>query len=136
MPSHHRNITHPRTSHRVEVAPGSQHIRVEIDGRLVAESRRPLLVHETGLPVRYYLPPDDVDLTLLEPTDSRTVCPYKGVASYWSYVGDGADAGAVVRRDVVWSYLDPIETVAPIKGCLSFYDTVATVTVDGRRIGG
>lgn len=114
-----------RPGHRVHVVHGDQHIRVEIAGRLVAESVRPLLVHETGLPVRYYLPAEDVDLTLFEPTPTRTFCPYKGTASYWSYTGGPGEA----RPDVVWSYRDPIPAVAAIKDHLSFYDTVADITV-------
>jgi uncharacterized protein (DUF427 family) len=121
---------HPPTSgsggHRVDVARGTQHVRVVIDGRVVAESSRPLLVHETGLPVRYYLPPEDVDLTRFEPTDTHTTCPFKGEAAYWTY--RGADAGEP-RPDVVWAYPEPIATVAEIKDHLSFYDTVAEVTV-------
>ncbi len=114
--------------HRVTAVPGSQHVRVEINGRVVADSQRPVLVHETGHKVRYYLPPEDVDLTLFESTDTQTTCPFKGVASYWSYVGDGDRAHA----DVVWSYQDPLPSVQAIKGHLSFYDTVALVAVDGE----
>ncbi|GAA1915114.1 DUF427 domain-containing protein [Streptantibioticus ferralitis] len=116
--------------HRVAAVPSSQHVRVEIDGRVVAETRRPVLVYETGMKVRYYLPPEDVDLTLFEPTDSHTTCPFKGVASYWTYVGDGERSKA--HTDVVWAYQDPIPNVEQIKGHLSFYDTVALVAVEGE----
>ncbi|MET8679313.1 DUF427 domain-containing protein [Streptomyces sp. NPDC004647] len=116
----------PTDQHTVEAAPGSQHVRVEIDGRVVAESSRPVLVHETGLPVRYYLPPEDVALELLEPTTTRTHCPYKGDASYWSY----RDGSGRVRTDVVWSYPDPLPEVALIKDHLSFYDTAADIVID------
>ncbi|MFB7501293.1 DUF427 domain-containing protein [Streptomyces sp. NPDC056161] len=61
-----------------------------------AETGRPLLVHETGLPVRYYIPPQDVDLALFQPTDIHTTCPYKGVASYWSY-GEHTDGPGPAR---------------------------------------
>ncbi|MDT3399087.1 DUF427 domain-containing protein [Streptomyces sp. B1866] len=115
------------TAHRVEVVPGSQHVTVSIDGRVVAESGRPLLVYETGLPVRYYLPPQDVDLTLFQPTGTRTTCPFKGEAAYWTYVGPDGDT----RPDVAWAYPEPIDAVAAIKGHLSFYDTVADIAVDG-----
>ncbi|MFH8365586.1 DUF427 domain-containing protein [Streptomyces sp. NPDC018031] len=114
------------TAHRVEVVRGSQRVRVEIAGQVVAESTRPLLVHETGLPVRYYLPVQDVDLSLFEPTAHHTVCPFKGTASYWSYTGPGG-----THRDVVWAYPDPIPAVAELKDHLSFYDTVADIAVTG-----
>ncbi|MYX58295.1 DUF427 domain-containing protein [Streptomyces sp. SID8382] len=107
---------------------GSQHVTVTIDGRVVAESTHPLLVHETGLPVRYYLPPEDVDLTLFEPTDSHTTCPFKGEAAYWTYRGAAGDE-AEPRPDVVWAYPQPIEKVAEIKDHLSFYDSVAKIEI-------
>lgn len=116
--------------HTVKAVPGTQHVRVEIGGRVIAESRRPVLVHETGLPVRYYLPPEDVALEVLEPTDTRTHCPYKGDASYWAY----RDAAGQVTRDVAWAYPEPLADVALIKGHLSFYETRATVTVDGDAL--
>lgn len=62
--------------HRVGAEPATSRVRVEIGGRVVADSTRPVLVHETGLPVRYYLPPEDVATDLLEPAATRTHCPY------------------------------------------------------------
>ncbi|MFF8844248.1 DUF427 domain-containing protein [Streptomyces sp. NPDC015127] len=100
--------------HRITIEQGTQHVRVVHGGTVLAESRRPLLLRETGLPVRYYLPPDDVRTELLTPSDSRTHCPFKGDASYWSR--PGAD-------DLVWAYLDPIPDAAAIKGHFCFYDT-------------
>ncbi|ATL85504.1 DUF427 domain-containing protein [Streptomyces malaysiensis] len=124
--------SHPPTTgtggHRVDVERGSQHVTVTIDGRVVAESTHPLLVHETGLPVRYYLPPEDVDLTLFEPTDSHTTCPFKGEAAYWTYRGAAGDE-AEPRPDVVWAYPQPIEKVSEIKDHLSFYDSVAKIEI-------
>lgn len=102
------------SGHRITVEQGSEHIRVVRDGQLLAESRRPLLLRETGLPVRYYLPPEDVRTELLTPSDSSTHCPFKGDASYWSL----PDA-----PDLVWAYLDPKPEVARIKGHFCFYDT-------------
>lgn len=117
-----------RQGHDVAAVPGGQHVRVEIDGQLVADSHDPVLVYETGIPVRFYLPARDVDLTRFESTDTQTTCPFKGLASYWTYRGeDGTE-----RADVVWAYEDPIPSVAAIKGHLSFYDTVAKVSVDGE----
>ncbi|MFI0729748.1 DUF427 domain-containing protein [Streptomyces sp. NPDC021225] len=113
--------------HRVEVVRGTQHVTVTIDGRVVAESRRPLLLFETGLPVRYYLPPQDVNLSLLEPTDTHTTCPFKGQAAYWTYLGE--EGGSGPHTDVVWAYPDPLDAVAEIKDHLSFYDTVADISV-------
>jgi uncharacterized protein (DUF427 family) len=113
--------------HRVDSIQSERHVKVTIDGRVVAESSRPVLVFETGIPVRYYLPPEDVRTELFERTETSTGCPYKGFASYWTYTG-----GEEPREDVAWAYLDPFPEAQKIKGYLSFYDTVAehTVSVD------
>ncbi|MFF3327461.1 DUF427 domain-containing protein [Streptomyces sp. NPDC002889] len=100
--------------HRITVELGSEHVRVVRDGRLLAESRRPLVLRETGCSVRYYLAPADVRTDLLIPSAASSYCPFKGSASYWSV--PGAD-------DLVWSYLDPKREVAAITGHYCFYDT-------------
>jgi uncharacterized protein (DUF427 family) len=66
--------------HTITIEQGTDHVRVVRDGQLLAESRRPLLLHETGLPVRYYLPPEDVRTELLNRSDTHTHCPFKGDA--------------------------------------------------------
>ncbi|MGW8729760.1 DUF427 domain-containing protein [Streptomyces sp. NPDC055808] len=106
------------TGHRITVERGTEHVRVVRDGQVLAESRRPLLLRETGLPVRYYLPPEDVRTDLLTPSDTRTYCPFKGTASYWSLPE---------APDLVWYYPDPNTEVAEIKDHLCFYE-VETVT--------
>ena len=113
--------------HRVDVLPSLRHVRVVIAGETVAETRRPFLLFETGLPTRYYLPRDDVRMDLLEPTETATRCPYKGVASYWS-----ARIGDHVARDVVWCYLDPIPECPKIRGLLCFYNERVDLYVNGE----
>ncbi|MEV8284752.1 MULTISPECIES: DUF427 domain-containing protein [Streptomyces] len=100
--------------HTITVEQGDTHVRVVRDGQVVAESRRPLLLRETGLPVRYYLPPQDVRTELLSPSDTTTHCPFKGDASYWSL----PDA-----PDLVWAYPEPKDEVAEIKDHFCFYET-------------
>lgn len=100
--------------HTITVEQGDTHVRVVRDGQVVADSRRPLLLHETGLPVRYYLPPQDVRTELLSPSDTTTHCPFKGDASYWSL----PDA-----PDLVWAYPEPKDEVAEIKDHFCFYET-------------
>ncbi|MEV0849857.1 DUF427 domain-containing protein [Streptomyces sp. NPDC049954] len=100
--------------HTITVEQGEEHVRVVHDGELLAESRRPLVLRETGCPVRYYLPPEDVRTALLTPSDSTSHCPFKGDASYWSL----PDA-----PDLVWAYEEPKEEVAAVKGHYCFYDT-------------
>ena len=94
---------HPRDPyHRVDVLRSSRHVRVEVDGTVVAETDRPCRSFETGLRPRYYIPRADVRFDLLTPTDTRTTCPYKGVASYFAATIDGEDhadwSGPTPRR--------------------------------------
>ncbi|MFH8222841.1 DUF427 domain-containing protein [Streptomyces sp. NPDC018057] len=100
--------------HTITVEQGDVRVRVVRSGQVLAESRRPLVLRETGCPPRYYLPAEDVRLDLLTPSDTHTHCPFKGDASYWSL----PDA-----PDLVWAYPDPRPEVAAIKDHLCFYDT-------------
>jgi uncharacterized protein (DUF427 family) len=100
--------------HHITVEPSSDHVRAVRNGKVLAESRSPLVLRETGCPVRYYLPPEDVRTELLTPSDTSTHCPFKGDASYWSLPE---------APDLVWAYLEPKEQVARIKGHFCFYDT-------------
>jgi uncharacterized protein (DUF427 family) len=118
-------FVHPRDPfHRVDLRESSRHVEVEHEGQSLADCRRPLLLFETGLPVRSYLPREDVRLDLLEPSPTRTRCPYKGEAIHWR-IPDG--------RDVCWSYEDPIPEVERIRDRIAFYDERVDVTVDGER---
>lgn len=107
-------MTPQSKGHRITVEQGTTHVRAVRDGQVLAESRRPLLLHETGLPVRYYLPPEDVRTEQLTASDTSTHCPFKGDASYWSVPG---------AADLVWAYQEPKPEVAAIKGHFCFYDT-------------
>ncbi|WP_406010975.1 DUF427 domain-containing protein [Streptomyces sp. NBC_00637] len=123
-------FVHPRDPHkRVDALPGSRHVQVAIDGTVVADTRRPVLLFETGLPTRYYIPREDVRLDLFRPTDHRTGCPYKGTATYWSWTG-----AADVPPHVVWSYPAPLPAVAAIAGLLAFYNEAVDLTVDGESL--
>ena len=87
---------HPRNPYsRVDALRSHRHVRVELDGAVLADTRSPVLLFETGLPTRYYIDPTDVDFEHLEPTSTQTLCPYKGVTSgYWSVrVGDDGASG-------------------------------------------
>lgn len=109
------------TGHRITVEQGVDHVRVVHGGQVLAESTRPLLLHETGYPVRYYLPPEDVRTDLLTPSATTTRCPFKGTASYWSLPGG--------PEDLVWAYPEPKPEVAAVKDHFCFYETEV---VDGR----
>jgi len=115
--------------HRVDVLESSRHVEVEFDGEQLASSTQPYLVFETTLPTRYYLPPDDVNFDLLEPSDLVTRCPYKGTARFWSVKGDGEGG-----RNVAWSYPDPIVENPKIKGLVAFYNERLDITLDGETL--
>lgn len=119
---------HPRSPYaRIDVLESGRHVRVEVDGVTVADSHRPKLLFETGLPTRYYLHHDDVRFDLLEPSDSRTTCPYKGEAHYWNLrIGD------TVHPDLVWSYPAPFAEVQKIAGLVCFYNEKVDIHVDGE----
>jgi len=122
-------FVHPRDPyHRVDVLRSSRRIRVEIDGTMVAESARPTLLFETGLPTRYYIPKQDVRMDLLVPSDTRTGCPYKGVASYWS-----VRVGGELVKDIVWSYPAPIPECPKIENLLSFFNERVDIFIDGQQ---
>ena len=121
--------THPRDPHkRVDILASSRHVRVEIDGVTVAESRQPRILFETGLPPRHYLPLPDVRMDLLRPTETASHCPYKGTAGYWS-----VDAGRGEHQDIAWIYRAPLPESQKIAGLACFYDEKTDVYLDGER---
>jgi len=116
---------HPRDPfHRIDVHHSSRHVRISLDGTLLAESTSPVLLFETGLPMRIYLDPNDLKVPLA-PSAKRTLCPYKGTAIYWSLEG---------HPDIAWTYDDPLPDVAPIKGRIAFFDEKVDVVVDGEAV--
>jgi uncharacterized protein (DUF427 family) len=115
---------HPRDPyHRVDVRASSRHLRIEHDGRLLADTRRPTLLFETNLPTRFYVPREDV-VADLRPGDMTSHCPYKGDARYWS---------TAEYPNVAWEYPEPYHDVAPIAGLVAFWDDRLELTLDGRR---
>ena len=120
--------THPRDPHkRVDILASSRHVRVEVDGVTVADSRQPRILFETGLPPRYYLPLTDVRMDLLRPTDTVTHCPYKGAASYWT-----VDVGRGGHEDLVWMYRAPLPESQKVAGLACFYNVKADIYLDGE----
>jgi uncharacterized protein (DUF427 family) len=119
------NVAHPRDPfHRIDVLPSSRHVRLELDGQLLAETIRPALLFETMLPTRYYLPREDLHAELI-PSGVRTFCAYKGEASYFSVPG---------MADIAWTYEDPRHDAAPVRGLVAFFDERIDLAVDGERV--
>jgi uncharacterized protein (DUF427 family) len=115
---------------RVDILRSSRHVRIEVGGVVLADTTRPTLLFETGLPTRFYLPPTDVRMDLLRPTATISHCPYKGQAAYWSAV-----VGGDVRENVAWSYPTPLPESEGVAGLLCFYPARVDVIVDGARQG-
>ena len=112
---------------RVDTLSSSRHVRVERDGQVLAESDSPILLFETDLPTRYYLPESDVDASLLADSDLQTGCPYKGFASYRDVVISG-------RRhpSLLWYYEAPFAEASKVKGYLAPYNERVDLVVDGE----
>jgi uncharacterized protein (DUF427 family) len=126
-----RVVLHARDPYkRVDTLRSSRRVQVLVAGTEVAHSIRPLLLFETSLPTRYYLPFDDVRTELLEPSDTVSVCPYKGRARYWS-----VRAGDTVVTDAAWSYPDPIPENPKIRDLVCFFTERVEVLVDGEPVG-
>lgn len=119
---------HPRDpTTRIDIFDSSRHVEIKVGGLTLADSRRPRMLFESSLGLaRFYLPPLDVRLDLLAASDTRTQCPYKGTASYWS-----ASVGDEVLTDLVWGYPTPLAESARIAGRLCFFDEFVDTFVDG-----
>lgn len=122
--------THPRSPYtRVDVLASSRHVRVELDGETIAESPAPHILFETHLPPRYYLPLAHVRTDLLRPSGTRTHCPYKGEASYFS-----VELNGTLHEDLIWIYRAPLPESQKIAGLVSFYPDRVTIYVDGEPL--
>lgn len=123
-------FAHPRdTRNRVDALPSSRHVVVRDGDVVLADSTRPVVVYETGLAPRYYLPREDVNWAALRPISAWSECPYKGEATdYWARA-ERAD------REIAWSYPSPLPGVSPIAGLVAFYSERVAVEVDGVVAG-
>jgi uncharacterized protein (DUF427 family) len=122
-------FVHPHDPyHRIDTLQSSRLVKVVILDEIVAESQNPVLLFETGLPVRFYLPKLDIRLDLLEPSNRITGCPYKGQAAYYS-----ARIRTKVVRDICWYYRYPTHPMAKIAARIAFFNERADLYVDGVR---
>ena len=120
---------HPKDPYkRIDILHSTRNIKVSIDGVTLADSSAPLFLLETTLRTRHYLPPTSVSWEFLRPSESMTLCPYKGRAEYYHAVVKGK-----VYRDVVWYYRYPTSESAPIAGYMCFYNERVDVWVDGVK---
>ena len=110
---------------RIDILPSSRRVQVfdHKGGKQLADATSSMHLYETGLPVRYYLPMTSVDASLLRPSETKTKCPYKGEAEYYSIEipsGSGGEGEGRLLKDVVWFYDRPILESAKIEGEFAF----------------
>jgi uncharacterized protein (DUF427 family) len=121
-------FVHPRDPyHRVDVIATSRRLRFSLEGEVLAETDRAMALFESNLPTRWYVPREDVSAEL-EPTDTVTRCPYKGIASYYAVRRTGGE----LVKDLIWYYDDPLPAVGQIAGRLCFFNERVDVEVDGE----
>lgn len=113
--------------HRVDVRRTSRHVAVSVEGVPLADTTRARVLFETGLPPRWYLPREDVRAQL-EPSDLRTACAYKGVASYFS-VPTGNDP----LENTAWTYPDPRHDASDVRDFICFFNEAVDLDIDGER---
>ena len=95
---------------------------------MLADTRRAVALYETGLPVRWYVPPEDVSSDLLVPSEATSTCAYKGHATYFS-LRDSTEGEETT--DLAWTYVDPLHEAEQVRGHLCFYAERTDLTVDG-----
>jgi uncharacterized protein (DUF427 family) len=123
-------VAHPHDPFkRIDVLTTRSRVEVRLEGTVLASSERALILHETHLPLRYYLPPQDVRMDLLGPSPTRSVCAYKGQASYLSTV-DGSAAG----RDIAWVYPHPLDDARRVRDHVAFWNERTDLVVDGETV--
>ncbi len=111
-----KSIKLPGANHPITIEPNSARVTVSVGGRIVADTRHALTLKEASYRPVQYIPRQDVDMTLLEHSDHRTYCPYKGDCAYYSIpLGGGRSVNAV------WTYEAPYPAVAAIAGHVAFY---------------
>ncbi|MDQ6729041.1 MAG: DUF427 domain-containing protein [Actinomycetota bacterium] len=119
---------HPRDPyHRIDVRPSDRHIRVSLDGQLLAETERAMALFENGLPTRWYLPREDVHAAL-QPSDTVSYCPYKGTAGYFSVRRSDGELG----NDLVWYYANPLEDATRVRDLVCFFNEKVDLELDGE----
>ncbi|MBR0799579.1 DUF427 domain-containing protein [Bradyrhizobium jicamae] len=111
--------------HRIDIRQASRNLVVRHADRVIADTRRPLVLYESGFAPRWYVPRDDIDVSALTPVKLQTFCPYKGLCSYYS-IGEA--------RQAAWSYPEAYPEVRRISNLVSFEPEIVAVHLDGTRL--
>ena len=113
----------PGPDHPITVQPHEGRVTVRLGDTVVADTTAALELHESTLPVAYYVPVADVERSVLRDSATSTYCPYKGDASYYSVA-----VGDQVVDDVIWFYPQPLDAVADIVEHVAFYPTKVVIS--------
>jgi len=111
-----KEVKIPGPDHPITIADAGVKVRVTLQGHVVAESSRVLRLEEKSYPPVYYIPRDDVYMSLLVRTRHYTYCPYKGDCTYYSVPVGGARS-----EYAVWTYENPYAAVGSIRDHMAFY---------------
>src|SRR5215510_8141993 len=111
--------------HRIDIRQTSRNLVVRHGDRIIADTKRPLVLYESGFAPRWYVPRDDIDASALTPVKFQTFCPYKGLCSYYD-IGDA--------RRAAWSYHEAYPEVGRISDMVSFEPDIVSVQVDGIQL--
>jgi uncharacterized protein (DUF427 family) len=111
--------------HRIDIRQTSRHLIVRDGEQIIADSKAPLVLFESGFAPRWYVPRADVNEALLTSVEGQTFCPYKGLCSYYN-VGDA--------RHAAWYYPKPWEEVKRITNMVSFEADKVHIELDGVQI--
>src|ERR1700738_1617067 len=105
----------PGPDHPISIDANPSRVVVTVSGKVIADTRDALILREASYPAVQYIPRRDVDMAALTRSEHTTYCPYKGDASYYSI-----PAGGDRSRNAVWTYENPFEAMAQIKGYVAF----------------
>jgi uncharacterized protein (DUF427 family) len=111
--------------HRIDIRQASRKLVVSHKDRVVADTKRPLVLYESGFAPRWYVPRADIDESLLTFVEHQTFCPYKGLCSYYD-IGEA--------RLAAWSYREAYPEVGRISGLVSFEPDVVSIQLDGNEL--
>ena len=111
--------------HRIDIRQSSRNLVVRHQDRVIADTKRPIALYESGFAPRWYVLRADIDESALTFVEHQTFCPYKGLCSYYD-IGDA--------RLAAWSYREAYSEVERISGLVSFEPDIVSVQLDGVQL--
>lgn len=116
----------PGPDHPITITPADVRVVVSVDGKVVADTSQALVLQEASYPPVYYVPLGDIDPHALVASETRTYCPYKGDAIYYSVPSPDGEI-----HDAAWAYPEPYPEVADIASHAAFYPDRVEITAEG-----